>query len=176
MRNVKNTKLILIFFLTVALDMWSKKYMSTWLQWGQSKSVIPGFFQFTLGHNRGAAFGIGSNWSVPFFLFFSVIALVVVVVLFYQLKPHEKLSAIGLSMILGGAVGNILNRIQLGYVVDFLDVYVKNHHWPTFNLADTAITIGAVLLLIAGTGHWKSRYAACPADKEKAKACDDANV
>ena len=73
-------------------------------------------------------------------------ALVVVAVLFYQLKPHEKLSAIGLSLILGGAFGNIIDRIRFGYVVDFLDVYVKNHHWPVFNIADSAITIGAVLL------------------------------
>jgi len=146
MHNLKNRSLILIFLVTLALDAWSKKFMSEWLSLGQSKSVIPGFFQFTLVHNRGAAFGVGSSWNVPVFLLFSVVALTVVMVLFYQLKPHEKLSAIGLSMILGGAFGNIIDRIRLGYVVDFLDVFVGKHHWPVFNIADSAITVGAVLL------------------------------
>jgi signal peptidase II len=146
MHNLKNSKLILILVLTIALDMWSKKFMSSWLRLGQSKPVIPGLFQFTLVHNRGAAFGVGSTWSTPFFLLFSVIALIVVASLFYQLKPHEKLSAIGLSMILGGAFGNIVDRIRLGYVVDFLDVFIATHHWPVFNLADSAITVGAVFL------------------------------
>ncbi|MEZ4846926.1 MAG: signal peptidase II [Bdellovibrionota bacterium] len=146
MHNIKNPKLILIFLASIGLDMWSKKFMASWLKLGQSEPVIPGFFSFTLVHNKGAAFGVGSSWSVPVFLLFSVVALAVVSVLFYQLKPHEKLSAYGLSMILGGAFGNIVDRIRLGYVVDFLDVYVKTHHWPVFNLADTWITIGAVLL------------------------------
>jgi signal peptidase II len=146
MQNLKNRKLILIFLLTVGFDAWTKHFFSGWLALGQSKSVIPGFFQFTLVHNRGAAFGVGSNWSVPIFLLFSIVALVVVATLFYQLKPHEKLSAFGLSLILGGAFGNIIDRIRFGYVVDFLDVYIKNHHWPVFNIADSAITVGAVLL------------------------------
>ena len=146
MNNLKNRKLILIFLACVGLDMWSKKYMAGWLALGQTKSVIPGFFQFTLVHNKGAAFGVGSGWSTPFFLLFSVVAIVIVAIMFYQLKAHEKLSAIGLAMILGGAFGNIVDRIRLGYVVDFLDVYVKNHHWPVFNVADSVITIGAVLL------------------------------
>lgn len=146
MHNLKNPKLLIIFLISIGLDTWSKHFMSGWLKLGESKPVIAGFFQFTLVHNKGAAFGVGSGWSTPFFLLFSVIALVVVCTLFYQLKPHEKLSAIGLSMILGGAFGNIIDRIRLGYVVDFLDVFVKNHHWPVFNLADAWITIGAVLL------------------------------
>ncbi len=146
MHNLKNPKLLLIFVVSIALDMWSKSFMAKWLSMGQSKPVIPGFFQFTLVHNKGAAFGVGSGWSTPFFLLFSVVALGIVCTLFFQLKPHEKLSAIGLSMILGGAFGNIIDRIRLGYVVDFLDVYVKTHHWPVFNLADAWITIGAVLL------------------------------
>lgn len=146
MHNLKNRLYLLIFLFTLLLDAWSKEWMSKWLAFGQSKSVISGFFQFTLVHNKGAAFGVGSSWSVPVFLAFSVIALIVVMVLFYQLKPHEKLSGIGLAMILGGAFGNIVDRIRLGYVVDFLDVYVKHYHWPVFNIADSAITIGAVLL------------------------------
>lgn len=146
MNNLKNPKLILIFLVSIALDMGSKKFMAGWLKFGQSKPVIPGFFQFTLVHNKGAAFGVGSTWSVPVFLIFSLVALAVVGMLFYQLKPHEKLSAYGLSMILGGAFGNIVDRIRLGYVVDFLDVFVGKHHWPVFNIADTVITIGAILL------------------------------
>lgn len=146
MHNLKNPKLILVFIISVVLDMGSKYFMAGWLPLGQSKPVIPGFFQFTLVHNRGAAFGVGSNWSTPFFLIFSVVALGVVCSLFFQLKPHEKLSAYALAMILGGAFGNIVDRIRLGYVVDFLDVYVQTHHWPVFNIADSFITVGAVLL------------------------------
>ncbi len=146
MNNLKNSKLILTIIASIALDLWSKHYMSEWLRLGQSKTIIPGFFSFTLVHNRGAAFGVGSGWSTPFFLGFSILALVFVVGLFIQLKPHEKLSAIGLSMILGGAFGNIFDRIRMGYVVDFLDVYIKNHHWPVFNIADSLITVGAVFL------------------------------
>jgi signal peptidase II len=146
MHNIKNPKLILVFLISLGLDMWSKQFMSGWLKLGQSKPVIPGFFSFTLVHNKGAAFGVGSSWALPVFLIFSVVALIVVSVLFYQLKAHEKLSAYGLAMILGGAFGNVVDRIRLGYVVDFLDVYVKNYHWPVFNIADTTITVGAVLL------------------------------
>lgn len=146
MTHLKNPLIVIIFIVSLALDLGSKHFMSGWLKFGQSISVIPGFFQFTLVHNRGAAFGIGSNWSTPIFLIFSFVALIVVVSLLFQLKPHEKLSAIALAMIVGGAVGNIFDRIRLGYVVDFLDVYIQNHHWPVFNIADSLITVGAVLL------------------------------
>ena len=144
--HAKNPIFILTFILSVALDLGTKKFFSDWLRLGQSVDIIPGFFSFTLVHNRGAAFGIGTGWSTPIFLLFSLLALVVVVTLFFQLKPHEKLSAFGLSMILGGAFGNIFDRIRLGYVVDFLHVYVKDYHWPVFNAADSLITVGAVLL------------------------------
>lgn len=146
MHNLKNPKLVFILIASIALDLGSKHFMSGWLKFGDSKPVIPGFFQFTLVHNRGAAFGVGSGWSTPIFLLFSVVALIVVLYLFWSLKPNEKLTAIGLSMILGGAFGNIFDRIRMGYVVDFLDVYVKNHHWPVFNIADSLITVGAVLM------------------------------
>jgi signal peptidase II len=148
MKHIKNPWMTILFLSSLALDLSSKHFMSTWLKWGQSKSVISGFFQFTLVHNRGAAFGVGSGWSTPYFLGGSAVALLVVLYMFWKLEDREKLSAIGLAMILAGAVGNIIDRVRLGYVIDFLDVYYKTHHWPVFNIADSLITVGAVFLAI----------------------------
>ena len=120
--------------------------MANWLTLGPSKPILPGFFSFTLVYNHGTAFGVGSTWPAPLFMVFSAVALIVVFSLLFHLKPHEKLSRYGLSMILGGALGNIINRLYLGYVVDFLDIYINAHHWPSFNLADCFITVGAIFI------------------------------
>jgi signal peptidase II len=137
-----------LFVGLLVLDQWTKIFMADWLALGQSVPVIDGFFNFTLVHNRGAAFGMGSTWSTPFFLTTSFLAMGVVIYLFSKLKPEEKLSRWAMVMILSGAVGNIIDRVRLGYVIDFLDVYVQNHHWPVFNVADSAITVGAILFAL----------------------------
>ncbi|MEZ4705349.1 MAG: signal peptidase II [Bdellovibrionota bacterium] len=129
----------------LALDLWTKSLISEHFRLGQSKPVIDGFLQLTLVHNYGAAFGIGQKWSTLAFMGISVVATSVVVYLFLQLKAWEKLSAWGLTFILAGALGNIVDRIRLGYVVDFVDVYYKTYHWYVFNIADSCITIGAIL-------------------------------
>lgn len=129
-------------------DLWSKHWMSGFLALGESKSVIPGFFQLTLVHNTGAAFGIGAKWSTPFFVVSSLIAMAVVSYIFFRLKPGEELSRWGLVLIMSGALGNLIDRLRFGYVVDFLDVFVGKYHWPAFNVADSAITVGAVLFAI----------------------------
>lgn len=107
--------------------------------------VIPKFFQLTLVHNTGAAFGIGHRWSLPFFIIVSLIALGVIAYLFHKLGPSERLSMWALTFIAAGAVGNLVDRLRFGYVVDFFDVYVGRHHWPAFNVADSVITVGAIL-------------------------------
>ncbi len=132
----------------VALDLWTKHLISKGFALGEWKSIIPGFFRLTYSQNTGAAFSIGASWSVWFFLSVSVVAIGVVLYLFFSLRPEEKLSRWGLTFILAGAIGNLVDRVRLGYVVDFLDVYVGRHHWPAFNVADSVILIGAVLYAI----------------------------
>jgi signal peptidase II len=111
-------------------------------------TVIPDLFQLTLVHNTGAAFGVGRAWSIPFFVIASLVALGVVGYLFHRLDESEKGSLWGLVLILSGAVGNLVDRIRFGYVVDFLDLFVGTRHWPAFNVADAAITVGAILFAL----------------------------
>lgn len=141
-------KFLPLFVLILILDIVTKNYFARNYQLGESHPIIDGFFNFTLVHNRGAAFGMGSQWSQPFFLVTTFLALGVVLYLLKQNQKHETLARVGLVMIIAGAVGNVIDRISLGYVIDFLDVYVKNYHWPVFNIADSAISVGAVLFIL----------------------------
>lgn len=136
-----------VFALLMILDQWSKQWVASHFRLGESRSLIDGFLQMTLVRNYGAAFSINVDhqWSTWFFLGVSILASFVVVYLFLQLKTWEKLSAWGLCLIMSGAVGNIVDRIRWGYVVDFIDVYYQNYHWYVFNVADSCITVGAIL-------------------------------
>jgi signal peptidase II len=114
--------------------------------------VIPGFFNLTHVENPGAAFGLfaepsAHQWKVGALVAFSVLALVVVVALLWKNGHCFSTMSIGLSLILGGALGNLWDRIFTGHVVDFLDFFVGSYHWPAFNVADSAIVVGAVLLV-----------------------------
>lgn len=119
--------------------------------------IIPGWFNLTLAHNSGAAFSFLANESGWQRWFFAAIALVVSVVIFFwiqRLKIHERWLAISLALVLGGALGNLWDRLTMGYVVDFLDFYYQSSpqsramHWPAFNVADMAISIGAGMLIL----------------------------
>lgn len=136
--------------LVVALDLGSKAIASHYLMLYQPLPVFPGF-NWTLAHNQGAAFSFLSTESGWQRWFFSVIALVVsvgIIVWIKRLAPTQTLLALALALVLGGAIGNLWDRVTLGYVVDFIDVYYQQYHWPAFNLADSAICVGAVLLVI----------------------------
>jgi signal peptidase II len=113
--------------------------------------VIPGFFQLTHVQNTGAAFGLFADspaqWKIGALVSVSILALVVVSALLWKNSHSLSTTTIGLSLILGGAMGNLWDRMMSGRVVDFLDFYVGSYHWPAFNVADTAIVIGAVLLI-----------------------------
>jgi signal peptidase II len=116
-------------------------------------TVIPGFFDIVHARNRGAAFSMfadsNSPWR-PFFLIgLSLAALVLVAVILRNASKLDKPTAIGLSLILGGALGNVFDRIVSGAVTDFLDFYIGSLHWPAFNVADSAIVVGSGLLLIS---------------------------
>jgi len=112
--------------------------------------IIRNFFDIVHARNQGAAFGVlrDSSIRLPFLIGVSLLAAVVIVFVFRKLRPDQKLSAWGLSLVLSGAVGNLIDRIRFGEVVDFLSVHWHEHYWPAFNVADSAICIGVGLLAL----------------------------
>src|SRR6185436_18198377 len=113
---------------------------------------VTSFFNMVLVYNKGAAFSFlaqADGWQTPLFAAFALIASVIVAVLIVR-KPGERLFCAALALILGGALGNLVDRLRFGQVVDFLDFHAYGWHWPAFNVADSAITVGAVLLILEG--------------------------
>lgn len=145
--------LILLSLLIVAIDQISKIYIHTNFELGDTVSVIENYFNITYVRNTGAAFGIFSDSQQTFrhifFLSIPVVAVAVIVFFIYGLPEDELAQIISLSLISGGAIGNYIDRIQYGYVIDFLDVHIKNiYSWPVFNIADSAIVIGVTVLSV----------------------------
>ena len=141
----------LIAAIVLLLDRIAKWSVATNIPLHDSVVVIPGFFHLTHVQNTGAAFGLfadsSAQWKVGALVSFSVIALVIVSALLWKHSHSLSTTTIGLSLILGGATGNLWDRMVSGHVVDFLDFYVGSYHWPAFNVADSAIVIGAILLV-----------------------------
>lgn len=152
MKTVQHKKQVLwlsvIFILSLVLDVGTKKIAAKNMRVGQSISVIPNFFNFTLVHNTGAAFGMGAQSSRPLFLGVSLIAFLVLCGVFYKMHYKSMLSKVGAVLIVSGAIGNLLDRFLQGYVIDFFDFYVGSFHWHVFNVADTTISIGAGLFIL----------------------------
>jgi len=143
-------KYLMISAVIIVLDQVTKWLMVSWLALYETVAVMP-YFNLTMAHNYGAAFSFlaqAGGWQRWFFIVLAIVISAVLVVWLAKLKPHAKLEAISLSLILGGAIGNVIDRIVYGYVVDFLDVYIGSSHWPAFNVADSVICIGAVLLIL----------------------------
>src|SRR5580698_3075001 len=138
--------------LIVLLDRWTKRLVAARIAMYAHVQIIPSFFRLTHTENTGAAFSLfadsPSHWRTALLIGFSVVAMVVVLVLLWKQTRALTITGIALSLILGGAVGNLWDRIARGRVVDFLLVYVKQYQWPVFNLADSAIVVGACLLVI----------------------------
>ena len=133
---------------TLLLDQLSKWSALSNLQMGVPEPVLP-FFNWLLLFNPGAAFSFlaqGSGWQRWFFIILGLVACVYIIYLLRK-SLSEKLLCIALSLILGGALGNVLDRIMYGAVVDFIDLHYANWHWPAFNIADSAICIGAALII-----------------------------
>lgn len=132
------------------LDQASKLYIHRTMELFQSIPVIDGFFNIFYIRNRGAAFSFLSqaSWRLPFFIAVSLIASGVILVAFGRLRNDQKLAQASLAMIFSGAVGNLIDRVRMGEVIDFLDVYWGNHHWPAFNVADSFICVGVALLAL----------------------------
>ena len=138
----------------VLLDQVTKLWVAASMQLHQSIPVIEGFFDLTYVRNTGAAFsmfaGHSAAFRVPFFIIVSTIALVVILSFVRSTPASHKAALLGCAFVLGGAVGNLIDRVAYGEVIDFLDVYWRGWHWPAFNVADTFITSGVILLLIRG--------------------------
>jgi len=134
----------------VVVDQLSKFAILRSLSFGERIAVVPGLFDLTLVYNRGAAFSFlagASGWQRWFFTGLGIAAAIFIV---WLLARHgsQRLFAFALSLILGGAIGNVIDRVVHGQVVDFLLVYWQRWHWPAFNVADSAITVGAALLIV----------------------------
>jgi len=156
-RHTPNWKTNLVAILTlvviiVVLDQVTKFWITSSLQLGQSVPVLADFFHLTLVRNTGMAFGLLSRSNIPFkaalITFLSTAAMAAVTYYAFRSAQHERLTRFGLIFILGGALGNIIDRVRLGYVVDFVDIFYRDMHWPAFNVADSCICIGVGLLLL----------------------------
>jgi signal peptidase II len=142
----------LLALLVVLADHWTKRLVAARIAMYSHVQIIPGFFRITHTENTGAAFSLfadsPAHWKTAALIAFSVIAMVVVIGLLWKQKQVLSTTGIALSLILGGAVGNLWDRVASGRVVDFLLFYVRQYQWPVFNLADSSIVIGACLLVI----------------------------
>jgi signal peptidase II len=136
----------------VTLDQWTKAWIQASFQLFESRSVVDGVLRITYIRNPGAAFGIFAHgfegFRNPFFLGVTALALAVILVVVRRLPPGRPWTAAALGLVFGGAVGNLIDRLRWGEVVDFIDVFWRNHHWPTFNVADSGITVGVAFLVL----------------------------
>jgi signal peptidase II len=143
--------LIWVSFIIVVLDQWTKWLVLSNMGLYDSFPIIPNFFSLTHIHNTGGAFGFMANQAplIRQILFHGVSLISLgVIVYFYHKSPVEyPFLLTSLSLIFGGAVGNLIDRFRIGEVVDFLDVYIGTWHWPAFNVADSAVSVGVVVLM-----------------------------
>ena len=149
--------------MVLLLDQGSKLLADARLVFHEPVGVLP-FFNLRLAYNTGAAFsflGNAGGWQRWFFAGISVLVISVLVVWMRRLKPEQWQLSAAFALIIGGALGNLIDRLVYGHVIDFIDVYYKTWHWPTFNIADSAITVGAGLLLLdAWVTHRREKQAA----------------
>ncbi len=137
--------------LVITLDQLTKLLAERYLTMHQPVPVIPGFFDLLLAYNEGAAFSFladAGGWQRWFFTALALGVSVFLILWLKRLHPSEKLTAIALALILGGAIGNLIDRILYGHVIDFISWYYGEYRWPAFNIADSAITLGATLLIV----------------------------
>lgn len=148
--NSKNAFWLLLSLLAIVLDQWTKSVAVAHLVYAQPVPVMP-MLNWTLLHNYGAAFSFLSDaggWQRYFFTSLASVVSVIFAVWLLRLPKNTVVLAAALSLILGGAIGNLIDRVTLGYVVDFIHVYYNDSHFPAFNIADSAITLGVILMLI----------------------------
>jgi len=149
----------LIALAIVLTDQVTKAIIIRSMRLGQSISIVPGYFDLTFVLNPGAAFSLLATLPErirnPFFILISVAASILIIVYRARHLRGYRLASVSLGLILGGAVGNLIDRVRFGVVVDFLDAHVHQYHWPVFNVADSAISVGVTLLLIEMLLEWR---------------------
>ena len=150
--------------LLTAADQASKSWAVRTLPLFEPRELLPGFLGFVHVRNTGVAFSLLSNldpgWVHPLLILATLLAMAAVVAYIWHL-PGKGVAPFGLGLILGGAIGNLIDRWRLGYVVDFIDLYWRTHHWPTFNVADIGITVG-VALLVTDMLFWTKEHVDAP--------------
>ena len=141
-----------ISLLVIIADQATKWLANTQLEYHQAVPVMP-YVEWFLSYNTGAAFSFladAGGWQRWFFTLLAIVISIVLVVWLSRLDEQEKLTAAALSLILGGAIGNVIDRIVLGHVIDFIQVWLGSYPWPAFNVADSAIFLGAISLILSG--------------------------
>ena len=137
----------------ILLDQVSKLLILHFLPLFSAMEIIPGFFNLVHVRNTGAAFsilaGVNSVWRQSLFVGLTIVVVGILLFAYGKLRPEDRWTRIAYALITGGALGNLVDRLRLGEVVDFLDCYVGAYHWPAFNLADSAISVGALMLVIS---------------------------
>jgi signal peptidase II len=143
---------LLLMSAVIGLDQLTKALVVRSLDLHEYLPLVDGLLSLSHVRNRGAAFGLLSDWDLPhqsaLLSALSIAALAAIAVYFFRLPSAARLPRLALALVLGGAVGNLVDRVRLGYVVDFIHVYWRQHQWPDFNVADSAITIGVTLLVL----------------------------
>lgn len=168
MGRVAPVKYITFFTLAAVvavLDQVTKAWGRT-LETSPYVNVIDGCFRFIYARNYGAAWSLfadmNETWRVPFFVFISIVAMVVIVLFLRMVETRDRWMTVALAFVAGGAVGNFIDRVAFGYVVDFIDVYYDKWHWPTFNVADIFISTGVIMMglgILLGKGTLSLHHA-----------------
>ncbi len=152
---MKKYILLLIIFVLVILDQTSKIMIEDYFAVGEDLSIIPGFFNLVLVYNKGVAFGMMSNWDEAtrqlLLVGIGLLASIMIIWMYFKEYRGSKLGSLCLALIVAGALGNIVDRIRIGKVVDFLDFHLAANHWPAFNFADSYICVGVVVLMFVKT-------------------------
>ncbi|MGQ9647397.1 MAG: signal peptidase II [Thermodesulfobacteriota bacterium] len=144
--------LLIILLWVLSVDQWTKHSIQSRLALHHTIPIVKGFFNLTHVRNPGGAFGVlggvkGALGSA-LFLILSLVAIGVILVFFFKTKEHEDLLSLAFSLVLAGAIGNLIDRFRFGEVIDFLDFYLFSFHWPAFNIADSAICVGMGLIVL----------------------------
>lgn len=151
MKPFNNFQWLGLSFIVIILDQWTKYLAIKHLTLFHHYHVLS-FFDLSLTYNTGSAFSLlnmASGWQRWFLSGFAIFMCTFILIWLGRTAKTKHLSLLGLSCIFGGAIGNLIDRIRLGYVIDFIDLYIKNWHWPIFNIADMAISTGVTILIIA---------------------------
>jgi signal peptidase II len=147
--------------LVVTVDQITKALVDRLMELHESREIIAGLVRLTYVRNRGAAFGVLSDAELPYqawiFAAVSVAALFAIGVYAWRLPAASRLPRLALALVIGGAFGNLVDRVRLGYVIDYVDVFWGRYHWPAFNVADSCITIGVALLVVDMLRHPRSQ-------------------